>query len=49
MNGSELTKVNHEKDLEVTIINDLKPSKHCPDAVQKANKQNGFYLKQVQI
>ena len=29
MNGSELSKVNHEKDLGVTISNDLKPDKHC--------------------
>ena len=37
MNGSELSKVNHEKDLGVTIINDIKPDKHCSD-VKKANK-----------
>ena len=32
MNGSELSKVNHEKELEVTISNDLKPDtlfRHC--------------------
>ena len=29
MNGSEISKVSHEKDLGITISNDLKPSKHC--------------------
>ena len=42
MNGSELSKVNHEKDLEVTISNDLKPDKHCSDAIKTANKLVGF-------
>ena len=41
MNGSELSKVNHEKDLGVTISNDLKPNKHCSD-VKKTNKLVGF-------
>ena len=35
MNGSELSKVNQEKDLGVTISNDLKPKKHCSDVVKK--------------
>ena len=38
MNGFELSKVNYEKDLRVTISNDLKPDKHCSDIVKKANK-----------
>ena len=42
MNGSELSKVSHEKDLDVTISNDLKPSKHCSHVVMKANKLVGF-------
>ena len=42
MNSSELSKVNHEKDLGVTISNDLKPSKHCLHVVMKANKLVGF-------
>ena len=42
MNGSELSKVNHEKDLAVTISNDLKPGKHCSDVVMKANKLVGY-------
>ena len=42
MNGSELSKVNHEKDLGVTISNDLKPDKHCSDVVKEANKLVGF-------
>ena len=41
MNGSELSKVNQEKDLGVTISNDFKPDKHCSD-VKKANKLVGF-------
>ena len=36
MNCSELSKVNHEKDLGVTISNDLKPDK------KKARKLVGF-------
>ena len=42
MNGSKLSKVSHEKDLEVTIGKDLKSSKHCLDVVKKANKLVGF-------
>ena len=41
MNGSELSKVNHEKDLKVTISNYLKP-KHCSDVAKKVNKLVGF-------
>ena len=42
MNGSELSKVSHKKDLEVTISNDPKSSKHCSDIVKTANKLVGF-------
>ena len=35
MNGSTLSKVNHEKDLGITISNDLKPIKHYSDVVKK--------------
>ena len=42
MNGSELSRVSHEEDLEVTISNDLKPSKHCSDVVKTADKLVGF-------
>ena len=37
INGSELSKVNHEKDLGITISNDLKPDKHCSDVLKKAS------------
>ena len=42
MNGSDLSKVTHEKDLGITISTDLKPSKHCSDVVKTANKLVGF-------
>ena len=42
MNGSELFKINHKKDLGATICNDLKPVKYCSDIVTKANKLVGF-------
>ena len=42
MNGSKLSKVNHEKDLGVTISNDLKPDKHCSDVVTTDSKLVGF-------
>ena len=42
MNGSELSKINHEKNLGVTISNALKPGKHCSDVVKKAKKLVGF-------
>ena len=35
MNGSELSKVSHEKDLGVTISNDLKPRKHYKTLVRQ--------------
>ena len=34
-------KVSHDKDLGVTISNDLKPIKHCSDIVKTANKLVG--------
>ena len=39
---SNTSKVSHEKDLGITISNDLKPSKHCSGVVMKANKLVGF-------
>ena len=42
MNGTELLKVNEEKDLGVNISNDLKPGKHCSEVVKTANKLIGF-------
>ena len=39
---NQLSKVNHEKDLRITISNDLKPSKHCSDVVKKFYKLVGF-------
>ena len=42
MNGSELSKVNHEKDLGITISNDLKPGKYCSGVIKKANKLVSF-------
>ena len=42
MNGFELSKVNHEKNLGIIISNDLKPDKHCSDVVKRANKLVGF-------
>ena len=37
MNDSELCKVNYEKDLGVTISNNLKLDKHCSDVIKTAN------------
>ena len=42
MNGSELSKVNYEKDLGLTISSYLKPGKHCLDVVKKAYNLVGF-------
>ena len=42
MNGSELIKVDEERDLGVTISHDLKPSKQCSQVVKTANKLLGF-------
>ena len=42
MNGTEIPKVSKEKDLGVTISNDLKPTNHCSDVVKTANKLTGF-------
>ena len=41
MNGSELSKVSHEKDLGVTVSKDLKPNKHCSD-IKTVNKLVSF-------
>ena len=42
MNGSEFSKVSHEKDLGITNNDDLKLSKHCSNVVKSANKLGGF-------
>ena len=42
LNGSELCKVNHEKDLGIIVCNDLKPGKHISEVVKTANKITGF-------
>ena len=42
MNGSELPKVNHEKDLGVAISNNLIPSNHCSNVIKTTNKLVGF-------
>ena len=42
MNGFKVSKINHEKDLEETISNDLKSAKHCSDFVKKANRLVDF-------
>ena len=47
MNCSELFKVNHEKDLGVTISNDLKPDKHCSDV--KKNKRTNWSASSVEL
>ena len=36
--GQNLTKVTSERDLGVIISNDLKPTKHCISASEKANE-----------
>ena len=38
MNGSKLSKVNHEKNLGVTISNDLKLGRHYSGIVEKKKK-----------
>ena len=42
MNDSELSKVNHEKDLGIAISNDLKSDKHFSDIVKK---KGNFWVK----
>ena len=42
MNGHVLETVKKEKDLGVTISNDLKPGKHCSEVVKTANRLVGF-------
>ena len=34
--------MNKEKDLGITILNDLKPSQHCSEVVKTANRLVGF-------
>ena len=38
MNGKLLSAVNKEKDLGITISNYLKPSQHCSEVVETANR-----------
>jgi hypothetical protein len=42
MNGQQLSAVNKEKDLGITISSDLKPSQHCSEVFKTANKLVGF-------
>ena len=42
MNGSELSKVSHERDLKITISNDHIPGKHYSDVIKTNNKLVGF-------
>ena len=42
MDGIQLAKVEQEKDLDVVISSDLKPSKQCPEVMKTANKLIGF-------
>ncbi len=41
-NGSDLAKVNQEKDLGVIVSNDLKSEKHISEAVKTAKKLTGW-------
>ena len=41
-NGQYLEAADFHRDLGVTICNDLKASRHCEDAVKKANRLIGF-------
>ena len=42
MNGTQLKSIEREKDLGVTVSNDLKPSQQCSEVVKKANEIIGF-------
>ncbi len=42
MNGQQLSAVNKEKDLGITISSDLKSSQHCSGIFKTANKLVGF-------
>ena len=42
MNSTELSNVIYEKEFDVTVSKDLKPSKHCSDVVKIGNKLIGF-------
>ena len=37
MNGEKLSESDSERDIGVTLSNNLKPSKQCPEAARKAN------------
>lgn len=42
MNGQQLSAVNKEKDLGITISSNLKPSQHCSEVFKTANKLVGL-------
>ena len=42
LNGVELEEVTEQKDLGVTVSNDLKPTKHISSIVKKANQRTGM-------
>ena len=42
MKGTQLKTIEREKDLGLTISNDLMPSQQCSEVVKKANKIIGF-------
>src|SRR5260221_12665920 len=42
MDGTELTRIEEEKDLGVIICDNLKPSRQCVEAVKKANRMLGM-------
>ncbi|XP_070555062.1 uncharacterized protein [Ptychodera flava] len=47
MNNIALTPVEEEKDLGVLIHNSMKTSKHCAEAVKKANRALGFIKRNI--
>ena len=49
MNGSDLPETIQEKDLGIIISADLKPSKHCTEVVNTANKLIGFIGKTLEL
>jgi hypothetical protein len=47
MGGQPLAKVTDEKDLGIIISSDLKPSKQCTAAANKANKMLGMIKRNI--